>query len=102
MDHHPGGDQFVSDMSGRTGISGPGGDARSLGENVVPAVSDLAKSSCRLTTRTVVAADSHTGHRLGTSGENVVPSVSDLTKLRKGLDKIALLGRVPHRGAVKG
>jgi hypothetical protein len=45
-------------------------------------------SSCRLTTRTVAAADSHTGHRLGTSGENVVPSVSDLTKLRNGLDKI--------------
>jgi hypothetical protein len=65
MDHHPGGDQFVCDMSGRTGISGPGGDARSLGENVVPAVSDLAK-------------------------------------LRNGLGKIALLGRVPHRGAVKG
>jgi hypothetical protein len=35
-------------------------------------------------------------------GKNVVPAVSDLAKLRDGLGEIALLGGVPHRGAVKG
>ena len=42
-DQHSGGDQLVADMGRWPGVPGPGGDASSLGEYVVAAVSDFAE-----------------------------------------------------------
>ena len=42
-DEHPGGDQLIANVSGRPGIPRPRGDARSLGEDVVAAIGDLAQ-----------------------------------------------------------
>jgi hypothetical protein len=58
---HPGGDQLVSDMSGRAGIPRAGGDARSFGKYVVATVSDLAKLRDGLGKIALLGGVSHRG-----------------------------------------
>ena len=42
-DEHAGGDQLVTDMSGRAGVPGSGGDAGGFGEDMIATVTDLAE-----------------------------------------------------------